>query len=278
MLQQIGKEASFTNSESQSVVNNSLQVKNINDYSQQVHSNQGLAKSDKKIEFEAELVEEIGGCDVEKLLNKKSVKTVCGVGDIEFVSCHTVKEKVQHANHSLSSELGTIARHHVAGRGKTELMELWLLIWAANHVQQDALKVLLKHKIDPTIETKEDDGDELQLLFIFVVGWPLLAIWGYAKWKREIQALEWQYAISNLQATSINELIKLSGQIYEIGAFKEVQKFATELGPKLEKLDTQMTYDVKLDETTRPWALKQMILVGKGLEVNHEEFDDKTQL
>ncbi|MFS8009425.1 putative tetratricopeptide-like helical domain superfamily, ankyrin repeat-containing [Helianthus anomalus] len=84
----------------------------------------------------------------------------------------TAKYLIEHgADPSLSSELGATALHHVAGIGHIELMELLIsrgvdvnsqsesgtpLIWAAGHGQQDALKLLLKHKADPNIET--DDG------------------------------------------------------------------------------------------------------------------------
>ncbi|XP_071735465.1 uncharacterized protein [Rutidosis leptorrhynchoides] len=84
----------------------------------------------------------------------------------------TAKYLIEHgANPALSSELGATALHHVAGIGHIELMEILLsagvdvnsqsesgtpLIWAAGHGQQDALKLLLKHKADPNIET--DDG------------------------------------------------------------------------------------------------------------------------
>ncbi|XP_076942973.1 uncharacterized protein LOC143613028 [Bidens hawaiensis] len=84
----------------------------------------------------------------------------------------TAKYLIEHgANPSLSSELGATALHHVAGIGHIELMELLIscgvdvnsqsesgtpLIWAAGHGQQEALKLLLKHKADPNIET--DDG------------------------------------------------------------------------------------------------------------------------
>ncbi|KAI3683005.1 hypothetical protein L1987_83453 [Smallanthus sonchifolius] len=49
-------------------------VKSINDYSQQIHSNQELAKSDNKIEFEAELVEETVVEDDAKLLLHRVVE------------------------------------------------------------------------------------------------------------------------------------------------------------------------------------------------------------
>lgn len=84
----------------------------------------------------------------------------------------TAKYLIEHgANPALSSELGATALHHVAGIGNIELMEVLLssgvevdsqsdagtpLVWAAGHGQQDALKLLLKHKADPNIET--DDG------------------------------------------------------------------------------------------------------------------------
>lgn len=84
----------------------------------------------------------------------------------------TAKYLIEHgANPALSSELGATALHHVAGIGHIELMELLIsagvdvnsqsesgtpLIWAAGHGQQDALKLLLKNKADPNIET--DDG------------------------------------------------------------------------------------------------------------------------
>ncbi|PWA75248.1 ankyrin repeat family protein [Artemisia annua] len=85
----------------------------------------------------------------------------------------TAKYLIEHggANPALSSELGATALHHVAGIGHVELMELLLsvgvdvdsqsdsgtpLVWAAGHAQQEAVKLLLKHKADPNIET--DDG------------------------------------------------------------------------------------------------------------------------
>ncbi|PWA45761.1 ankyrin repeat family protein [Artemisia annua] len=86
----------------------------------------------------------------------------------------TAKYLIEHgANPALSSELGATALHHVAGIGHIELMELLLsvgvdvdvdsqsdsgtpLVWAAGHAQQEAVKLLLKHKADPNIET--DDG------------------------------------------------------------------------------------------------------------------------
>ncbi|XP_076883775.1 uncharacterized protein LOC143532676 [Bidens hawaiensis] len=84
----------------------------------------------------------------------------------------TAKYLIEHgANPSLSSELGATALHHVAGIGHIELMELLIscgvdvnsqsesgtpLIWAAGHGQQETLKLLLKHKADPNIETDDD--------------------------------------------------------------------------------------------------------------------------
>ncbi|CAI9271880.1 unnamed protein product [Lactuca saligna] len=84
----------------------------------------------------------------------------------------TAKYLIEHgANPALSSELGATALHHVAGIGNIELMEALLsigvevdsqsdagtpLVWASGHGQQDALKLLLKHKANPNIET--DDG------------------------------------------------------------------------------------------------------------------------
>ncbi|KAL9998124.1 putative centromere protein Mis12 [Helianthus debilis subsp. tardiflorus] len=65
-----------------------------------------------------------------------------------------------------------------------------------------------------------------------------------AKLKREIQALERQSVISNHQAASVNELMKLSEQISEDDAFKELQKLATELRAKTEKLKTKGADDV----------------------------------
>ncbi|KAK9054415.1 hypothetical protein SSX86_025493 [Deinandra increscens subsp. villosa] len=66
-----------------------------------------------------------------------------------------------------------------------------------------------------------------------------------AKLKREIQALERQSVISNHQAASFNELMKLSEQISEVDAFKELQELATELRAKTEKLQTKRAEDIQ---------------------------------
>ncbi|KAL4577155.1 hypothetical protein LXL04_013259 [Taraxacum kok-saghyz] len=76
----------------------------------------------------------------------------------------TAKYLIEHgANPALASELGATALHHVVGTGDIELMEALLstgvevdsqsdagtpLVWASGHGQQDALKLLLKHKAD----------------------------------------------------------------------------------------------------------------------------------
>ncbi|KAI7731319.1 hypothetical protein M8C21_027133 [Ambrosia artemisiifolia] len=66
-----------------------------------------------------------------------------------------------------------------------------------------------------------------------------------AKLKREIQELERQSVISNHQTASVNELMKLSEQISEDDAFKELQKLATELRAKTEELKTKRAEDVQ---------------------------------
>ncbi|CAH1434800.1 unnamed protein product [Lactuca virosa] len=74
----------------------------------------------------------------------------------------TAKYLIEHGgNPKLSSELGAIALHLVAGIVNNELMEALLsigveidsqsdvgtpLVWVVDHGQQDALKLLLKHK------------------------------------------------------------------------------------------------------------------------------------
>lgn len=63
--------------------------------------------------------------------------------------------------------------------------------------------------------------------------------------KREIQTLEKRSVISNHQAASINEVMKLSEQIPEDGAFKELQNLATELRAKMEKLKTERADEIQ---------------------------------
>ncbi|KAI3761254.1 hypothetical protein L1987_51666 [Smallanthus sonchifolius] len=65
------------------------------------------------------------------------------------------------------------------------------------------------------------------------------------KLKREIQALERQSVISNHQVASVNELMKLSEQVSEDDAFKELQKLATELRAETEKLQTKRADDIR---------------------------------
>lgn len=75
------------------------------------------------------------------------------------------------ANPATPSEMGTTALHHAAGIGDIELLRLLLLkgldvnsqsdtgtplIWAAGHGQSDAVKVLLEHNADPSIETDDN--------------------------------------------------------------------------------------------------------------------------
>nr|XP_043618193.1 protein MIS12 homolog [Erigeron canadensis] len=60
-----------------------------------------------------------------------------------------------------------------------------------------------------------------------------------AELKTEIQALERQSVISNQEAASVNELTRLSEQMHENDAFEELQKLATELRTKMEKLNTE---------------------------------------
>ncbi|GJT43530.1 ankyrin repeat family protein [Tanacetum coccineum] len=102
----------------------------------------------------------------------------------------TAKYLIGHGvNLALSSELGVTGLHHVAGIGHIELMELFLsvgvdvdsqsdsgtpLVWAAGHAQQDAVKLLLKHKADPNIET--DDGVNLLLCTVAAGSLPCLEL------------------------------------------------------------------------------------------------------
>ncbi|KAD2805938.1 hypothetical protein E3N88_39315 [Mikania micrantha] len=73
-----------------------------------------------------------------------------------------------------------------------------------------------------------------------------------AKLKREIQALEKQSVISYRQATSVNELTKLSKQISEDDLFKELQKLAAELRAKTNTLPTKRAYNFQRVRLERP--------------------------
>lgn len=63
--------------------------------------------------------------------------------------------------------------------------------------------------------------------------------------KKEIQTLERQSVLSSHLAASMNELTKLSDQISADDAFKEVQKFATELRTKIKKVNTGRASDIQ---------------------------------
>ncbi|XP_024971059.1 protein MIS12 homolog [Cynara cardunculus var. scolymus] len=63
--------------------------------------------------------------------------------------------------------------------------------------------------------------------------------------RREIQALEKQSVISNRQATSINEVMKLSEQLPDDGSFKELQNLATKLRAKVERLKTERADEIQ---------------------------------
>ncbi|XP_071731528.1 protein MIS12 homolog [Rutidosis leptorrhynchoides] len=66
-----------------------------------------------------------------------------------------------------------------------------------------------------------------------------------AELKREIKVLEKQLVINNRQAVSNNELMKLTEQILEADALKELQKLATELHTKSEKLKTERGQEIQ---------------------------------
>ncbi|GKE90572.1 protein MIS12 [Tanacetum coccineum] len=63
--------------------------------------------------------------------------------------------------------------------------------------------------------------------------------------KKEVQTLERQSVLNSHLAASMNELTKLSDQIYADDAFKEVQIFATELHKKLKKVNTGRAGDIE---------------------------------
>nr|GEY70621.1 protein MIS12 homolog [Tanacetum cinerariifolium] len=63
--------------------------------------------------------------------------------------------------------------------------------------------------------------------------------------KKEIQTLERQSVLNSHIAASMNELTKLSDQISADDAFKEVQRFATELRAKIKKVNTGRAEDIQ---------------------------------
>lgn len=100
----------------------------------------------------------------------------------------TAKYLIEHgADLASSSELGATALHHSAGIGDIELLKFLLsrganvdsqsdagtpLLWAAGHVQQDAVKVLLEHHADPNAE----NDDNITPLFSAVAAGSLACI------------------------------------------------------------------------------------------------------
>ncbi|KAI3777489.1 hypothetical protein L1987_47289 [Smallanthus sonchifolius] len=105
---------------------------------------------------------------------------------------------------------------------------------------------------------KDDEASEGDMMDVEAVGDPdpdaqldslrtklVMAEQESVKLKREIQALERQSVISNHQAASVNELMKLSEQISEDDAFKELQKLATELRAETKKLQTKRAHDIR---------------------------------
>ncbi|KAI3766982.1 hypothetical protein L2E82_17063 [Cichorium intybus] len=77
--------------------------------------------------------------------------------------------------------------------------------------------------------------------------------------KREIQTLERQSTINNHQAAAITELTKFSKQNFENDSFQELQKFATELRAKMEKLKT------KRDDESQRATFEKLHLRNKDL-------------
>ncbi|XP_076915478.1 protein MIS12 homolog [Bidens hawaiensis] len=71
------------------------------------------------------------------------------------------------------------------------------------------------------------------------------------KLKQEIQALERQSVIRNHKAASFDELMKSSKQVSEDNAHKELQKLATELRAKFEKLQTKRADDIQRARSDR---------------------------